>query len=166
MGLPQQQQQQRQPAAPTSTTSQPSATQLPPEALDLATKLFDFARTGQTDPLQQYISAGIPVNLINHKGDTLLMLATYHGNFETVKMLVEKGAEIDVCNDRGQSIVAGAVFKEYGDIVKYLAEKGADLALGQPNAVECAQMFQRDDMLRFFGVEDVQQEGQTTAAAT
>ena len=162
MGLPQQQD---QPAATPSTTSQPpkpsSATQLPPEAIELATKLFDFARIGQTEPLAQYISAGIPVNLTNHKGDTLLMLATYHGNFETVKMLVEKGAEIDVCNDRGQSIVAGAVFKGYGDIVKYLAEKGADLALGQPNAVECAQMFQRDDMLRFFGVENLPQ-GQAT----
>lgn len=83
------------------------------------------------------------------------MLATYHGHMSTVQMLVEKGAELDILNDRGQSIVAGAVFKGYGDIVKYLAEQGADLAAGQPNAIECAQMFQRRDLLRLFGVEDV-----------
>lgn len=95
------------------------------------------------------------MNLTNHKGDTLLMLATYHGHMSTVQMLVEKGAELDILNDRGQSIVAGAVFKGYGDIVKYLAEQGADLAAGQPNAIESAQMFQRRDLLRLFGVEDV-----------
>lgn len=95
------------------------------------------------------------MNLTNHKGDTLLMLATYHGHMSTVQMLVEKGAELDILNDRGQSVVAGAVFKGYADIVKYLAEQGADLAAGQPNAIECAQMFQRRDLLTLFGVEDV-----------
>ncbi|EME81648.1 uncharacterized protein MYCFIDRAFT_32459 [Pseudocercospora fijiensis CIRAD86] len=153
MGLPQQSN------APTSTTQQPpskaiSASQLPPEALDLATKLFDFARTGQTSALDQYISAGIPVNLTNHKGDTLLMLAAYHGHLETCKLLVEKGADLDILNDRGQSIVAGAVFKGYEEIVKLLAERGADLAAGQPNAVEAARMFNRREMLGLFGVEE------------
>ncbi|KAF2208473.1 hypothetical protein CERZMDRAFT_20296, partial [Cercospora zeae-maydis SCOH1-5] len=127
---------------------------LPPEALALATQLFDHARTGQTTTLSQYISHGIPVNLTNYKGDTLLMLAAYHGHLETVRMLVEKGADIDVLNDRGQSIVAGAVFKGYEDVVKYLAEKGADLAKGQPSAIEAAYMFKREDLLKFFGVED------------
>ncbi|KXS99313.1 hypothetical protein AC578_6715 [Pseudocercospora eumusae] len=153
MGLPQQSQ-----AAPTSTSPPSSkaipASHLPPEALDLATKLFDYARTGQTSALDQYISAGIPVNLTNHKGDTLLMLAAYHGHLETSKMLVGKGADLDILNDRGQSIVAGAVFKGYEEIVELLAESGADLAAGQPNAIEAARMFQRSGMLRFFGVED------------
>lgn len=156
MGLPQEQNQtQSTMDASPRTSTPPAPSQLPPEALDLANKLFDFAREGKTLELAQYVSAGIPVNLTNHKGDTLLMLAAYHGNFETTSMLVEKGAELDRLNDRGQSIVAGAVFKGYGDIVRLLAEKGADLAAGQPNAIEAAQMFQRDDMLRFFGVENV-----------
>ncbi|KAI5365158.1 Putative ankyrin repeat-containing domain superfamily [Septoria linicola] len=165
MGLPQQQDQQP-PTVPPTATSQPSSKpQLPPEAIELATKLFDFARHGDTSSLSQYVSAGIPVNLTNHKGDTLLMLAAYHGNLTTVKMLVEKGAEIDGLNDRGQSIVAGAVFKGYGDVVKFLAENGSDLAAGQPNAIEAAQMFQRDDMLRFFGIENTPANGGDAAGS-
>ncbi|KXT14076.1 hypothetical protein AC579_788 [Pseudocercospora musae] len=159
MGLPQQSQAAAAGTNVPASTSQPSSksitsSQLPPEALDLATKLFDFARTGQTSSLDQYISAGIPVNLTNHKGDTLLMLAAYHGHLETSKMLVAKSADLDILNDRGQSIVAGAVFKGNEEIVKLLAESGADLAAGQPNAVEAARMFNRSGMLRLFGAEE------------
>lgn len=141
---------QTQPETPSKPTS---ITSLPPEALDLATKLFDFARTGQADALSQYIAAGIPVNLTNHKGDTLIMLAAYHGHLDTVKMLLEKGADVDVLNDRGQSPIAGAVFKGYDDVVKAMAESGADLAAGQPNAIDAARMFKREECLRFFGIE-------------
>lgn len=128
--------------------------QLPPEALELAAKLFDFARQGETPALRQYVDAGIPVDLTNHKGDTLLMLASYYGNLETVNMLLEKGADMDVLNERGQSPIAGAVFKGYDEIVKAMVEKGADLHAGQPNAIDCARMFRRDECLRMFAVEN------------
>ena len=157
MGLPQQQ----DPPAPSTSsqatqppTSNKNATQLPPEALALASKLFDFARQGETPSLLQYISAGIPVNLTNHKGDTLLMLAAYHGHLPTVQMLVEKGADVNVLNDRGQSPVAGAVFKGYDEVVKALVDGGAELWAGQPNAVEAAMMFRREECLRLFGVDN------------
>ena len=133
-----------------------SPSQLPPEALDLATKLFDFARQGKTPELRQYVSAGIPINLTNHKGDTLLMLASYYGNLEMVNMLLEKGADTNVLNDRGQSPIAGAVFKGYDEITKAMMERGADLHAGQPNAIDSARMFRREECLRMFGVEDEQ----------
>lgn len=136
-------------------TSEPKVpSQLPPEALDLATKLFDFARQGKTPELRQYVLAGIPVNLTNHKGDTLLMLACYHGHLDTVNMLLEKDADTNVLNERGQSPIAGAVFKGYDDVAKAMMEKGADLYAGQPNAVDTARMFKREELLRVFGVED------------
>ncbi|GIZ47012.1 hypothetical protein CKM354_001011400 [Cercospora kikuchii] len=151
MGLPQRPEEPRSSETPSTTTK---ASSLPPEALALATQLFDHARTGQTATLSQYITHGIPVNLTNDKGDSLLMLAAYHGHLETVQMLVEKGANIDALNDRGQSIVAGAVFKGYDDVVKYLAEKDADLANGQPCAIDTARMFKKEELLRFFGIEE------------
>lgn len=152
MGLPQ------ATTPPQSTSSAPakptSISQLPPEALELATKLFDFARAGETPALSQYLSAGIPANLTNHKGDSLLMLAAYHGNAETVRVLIEKGADVNAINDRGQSPIAGAVFKGYDDVVKVLVEQGkADIMAGQPNAVEAAHMFKREDCLRILGVD-------------
>ena len=128
-----------------------SISQLPPEALDLASKVFDLAREGKTTELDQYITAGIPVNLTNSKGDTVLMLASYHGHLETVNMLLDKEADANALNDRGQSIVAGAVFKGYDDVVKALFEKGADVRLGHPNAVDSARMFKKEEYLRLFG---------------
>jgi ankyrin repeat protein len=139
-------------AARTSTTDGSSS--LPPAALDLAARLFDLARTGDTPTLLQYISAGIPKNLTNASGDTLLMLASYHGHVETAKMLLDNGADANVLNERGQSPIAGAVFKGYEDVVRVLFEGGADVRVGQPNAVDCARMFKRAGILRLFGVEE------------
>jgi ankyrin repeat protein len=138
-----------------STSNEPprSASDLPPAALDLAAKLFDLARAGDTSTLTTYISAGIPKNLTNASGDTLLMLAAYHGHAETVKALLDMGADASVLNGRGQSPIAGAVFKGYDDVVKVLYEGGADVRNGQPNAVDCATMFKREGLLRLFGVE-------------
>lgn len=149
MGLPQEQ----TPPSQSSNSSTSNATTLPPEALALATKLFDQAREGDAASLSQYLTAGIPANLTNHKGDTLLMLAAYHGHVETVRMLLDHGADANVLNERGQSPVAGAVFKGYDDVVKVLVERGVDLEAGQPNAVDAARMFKREGMLRLFGVE-------------
>ena len=152
----------------TNGTSQPpqSVADLPPAALDLAAKLFDLAREGNTATLQQYISAGVPKNLTNSTGDTLLMLTSYHGHAETAKMLLHAGADPDALNGRGQSIIAGAVFKGYEDVVKVLHDAGADVLAGQPNAVDCARMFKRDALLELFGVErgegtDLRVDGQS-----
>jgi uncharacterized protein len=131
-----------------------SVDQLPPEALALASKLFDFAREGKTAELDQYITAGIPVNLTNHEGNTLLMLASYGGRLETARMLLENNADPNVLNDRGQSPIAGCVFKGHDEIAKLLMENGADLRAGQPNAIDSARMFKREGLLEVFGVSE------------
>lgn len=160
MGLPQaqepqsQQPQQQQPNGSLSSSAAKSISDLPPEAIQLATTLFDYARTGATSQLQQYLSAGIPANLTNHKGDTLLMLAAYHGHLSLVQMLLEKGADPNVVNERGQSIVAGAVFKGEDAVVNALVEAQADLDLGQPSAREAGVMFRRVEALRIMGMEE------------
>ncbi|KZM23454.1 uncharacterized protein EKO05_0003317 [Ascochyta rabiei] len=142
-------------ASTTNGTSEPpqSVADLPPAVLDLAAKLFDLAREGNTTMLKQYVDAGVPRNLTNSTGDTLLMLTSYHGHAETAKMLLDAGADPNALNGRGQSPIAGAVFKGYEDVVKVLFDTGADIMGGQPNAVDCARMFKRDGVLKLFGVE-------------
>jgi len=139
-------------AAATDPPKDPS--ELPPEALELAAKLFDYAREGNTDALRQYLTAGVPPNLTNHEGNTLLMLAAYNGNAEVVSFLLERKADPNVLNGRGQSPIAGAVFKGYDEIVKLLVGAGADTKLGQPNAVDAAKMFKRVECLKIMGVEE------------
>lgn len=124
-----------------------------PELLQLAAQVFDFAREGDTERLAAYIDAGVPVDLTNDRGDTLLMLAAYHGHAEAVKVLLQRGAKPDGANDRGQTPLAGAVFKNSLDVINALIEGGANPAAGMPSAIETAQMFEKTDLLKLFGAE-------------
>ena len=49
-----------------------AAGSLPPEAIALATRMYDAARTGDVALLQQALAAGLPANMTNEKGDTLV----------------------------------------------------------------------------------------------
>lgn len=120
------------------------------EFQELATRLFEMARTGEAATLDAYVGAGVSVNLANDKGDTLLMLAAYHGHAEVVRALVARGADVDKANDRGQSPLAGATFKGEDEVVAALVEAGADTTGGQPSAVDTARMFGRDDYVALF----------------
>ncbi|GIH60789.1 hypothetical protein Msi02_16060 [Microbispora siamensis] len=118
-----------------------------PELEEFATRLFDLARSGRTEALCAYVDAGVPVNLRNQKGDTLLMLAAYHGHAATVRALGERGADPDLANDRGQTPLAGAVFKKEPEVVRVLLELGADRYAGTPSAVDTARMFGDDEIV-------------------
>jgi ankyrin repeat protein len=117
------------------------------EVIEFATKLFGLAREGAAQQLAAYLDAGVDPNLCNHKGDSLVMLAAYHGHAATVAALVAHGADPNRLNDRGQTPLAGAVFKDEPDVITALLEGGADPEAGQPSAVATAQMFKRADLL-------------------
>ncbi|AOP50403.1 ankyrin repeat domain-containing protein [Streptomyces lydicus] len=124
-----------------------------PEVLQLAAKVFDLARHGDTDTVAAYVDAGVPANLTNDKGDSLVMLAAYHGHAATVEALLQRGADPDRPNDRGQSPLAGAVFKGEDEVVKALVAHGADPSAGSPSAIETARMFEKTELLKLFGAE-------------
>lgn len=113
------------------------------QAVELAHALFDLARAGSTERLGAYVDAGAPANLTDPAGNTLLMLAAYHGHAATVRMLAEKGADVDRLNERGQSPLAGAVFKADDTVIDTLVELGADPDAGTPTARQTAEMFGR-----------------------
>ncbi|MBC9727030.1 ankyrin repeat domain-containing protein [Streptomyces sp. TRM68367] len=122
-----------------------------PEVVELATKIFDLARQGLTESLVAYVDAGVPANLTNDRGDSLVMLAAYHGHADAVRALLARGATADEVNDRGQTPLAGAVFKGETEVIKVLLEGGADPAAGTPSAVDTARMFGRTEQLQLFG---------------
>ena len=125
-----------------------------PEVLQLAAKIFELARHGDTDTVAAYIDPGVPPNLSNDKGATLVMLAAYHGHAATVRALLERGGDPGRGNDRGQTPLAGAVFKGEQEVVRALLDGGADPAAGQPSAIDTARMFGKTELLRMFGVPD------------
>jgi uncharacterized protein len=123
------------------------------EIAELAGRLFDMARSGDASRLAAYLDAGVPVNLTNAAGDTLVMLAAYYGHPATVRALIDRGADVNRPNDRGQTPLAGAVFKGEDDVVDLLVAAGADPAAGHPSAIDTARMFGRDGYLELFGLQ-------------
>ncbi|KAE8254008.1 hypothetical protein A4X13_0g3570 [Tilletia indica] len=71
-------------APPPATAERPA---LPPDTLNFAAKMFDLARTGDLK-LIHYLAAGLPPNMANQRGDSLLMLAAYHGHEELVSAML------------------------------------------------------------------------------
>jgi uncharacterized protein len=113
------------------------------DPVELANWLLDRARIGEAARLADYADHGMPVDLTDAKGNTLLMLAAYHGHAETVRVLAERGADVDARNDRGQTPLAAAVFKGFTDVVQVLLAAGADPDLGSPSARASAEFFER-----------------------
>ncbi len=108
---------------------------------------MNLARTGATAELLEFLDHGLPVDTQDGDGQSLLMLAAYHGHAETVTALIERGADVDLRNDRDQAPVAGALFKGENDVVAALVAAGADLDAGTPTAREAAAMFGRTELL-------------------
>lgn len=121
------------------------------DVVELATKVFDLARRGETELLAAYVDAGVPANLTNDRGDSLVMLAAYHGHAPAVEALLSRGAEADRANDRGQTPLAGAVFKSEDAVIRALLTGGADPTAGTPSAVDTARMFGKTGLLELFG---------------
>ncbi|OPB36865.1 ankyrin [Trichoderma guizhouense] len=131
---------------PSSASQAPGAPPtLSPEAIAFAGRMYDSARKGEVAVFEQALPAGLPPNMTNEKGDTLLMLAAYHGHADLVKLLIQHGADPNRVNDRGQSPLAGAVFKKEDEVIEVLLEGGADPDYGKPTAMECVSMFQQED---------------------
>ncbi|KFZ13925.1 hypothetical protein V502_06373 [Pseudogymnoascus sp. VKM F-4520 (FW-2644)] len=118
---------------------------LSPEAIAFAARIYDAARAGQIDIFEQALPAGLPANMTNEKGDSLVMLAAYHGHSQLVRLLIAHGANPNSLNDRGQSPLAGAVFKNESEVVKALLEGGADPDHGNPSAMKAIVLFKKEE---------------------
>lgn len=121
------------------------------ETLAFAARVFNLARHGDADALASLIDQGLPPNLRNDKGDTLLMLAAYNGNAPAVAALLARGADPNSLNDRGQVPLAGAAFKGELAIVDMLLKNGAAVdgptdGSGDRSPLMVAAMFDRVDI--------------------
>lgn len=109
---------------------------------------FDYARNNDKESLEIMLNHGLNVNLSNHKGDTLLMLASYHNSLEVAQMLLQRGAEVDKTNNRNQTPLAGVCFKGYVEMAKLLLQYGANPNEGGAmSPLNCAIMFKRKEIL-------------------
>lgn len=111
---------------------------LSPQVID---GVFDLAREGLSGPLGEMIDAGVPVNTVNPRGDTLLIVAAYQQHPETVAGLLRRGADASVVNAMGQTAISCAVFRDNEPILRLLLDADADPRLGMHSGVDIADQF-------------------------
>lgn len=121
------------------------------DAQDFAARVFDAARQGDADQLAGWLDQGLPVDLTNHRGDTLVMLASYHGHLEATRVLLAHDADVERHNDDGHSPLAGAAFKGHLAMLELLLEHGANAESRSPDGktpLMFAAMFDRLDAVK------------------
>lgn len=119
---------------------------------ELQAMALDAARKGDVEMLEPMLQAGMPVNLADEKGNSLLMLASYHGNLDATRLLLERGADPEKRNLRNQTPVAGVAFKGNLEVLKLLVAGGADPSADQGGGrlpVQFAALFGHTEIVRY-----------------
>lgn len=113
-------------------------------------QVFHWVRTGDEHALAPVLAAHLPPNLRNEQGDSLLILAAYHGHAPVVRLLLEAGADPELVNDRGQTALGAAAFQGSSDIVHLLLAHGArvDSPPGGRTALMISAMFNRTAIMQ------------------
>lgn len=113
-------------------------------------QVFQWVRVGDAVALAPVLAERLPPNLRNEQGDSLLILAAYHGHREVVRLLLEAGADTEIVNDRGQTALGAAAFRGDASIVQSLLRHGAqvDSPPGGRTAFMIAAMFNRVEIMQ------------------
>jgi ankyrin repeat protein len=95
------------------------------EVHEFGDSLFRLVRSGDAARLEPLLDRGLPASLANDRGDTLLLVASYHGHLDVARALLDHGADPEARNALGQSPLAGAASKGDAGMVELLLEHGA-----------------------------------------
>jgi len=124
--------------------------ELDADTLERVHALFALVRAGDADTLARLLHMGLVPNLRDAKGDSLLMLAAYHGHIHAVRLLLQHGADPELANDRGQTPLAAVAFKGDLELARTLLDHGARVDTypeGGRTALMLAAMFDRVEVI-------------------
>ena len=120
------------------------------EAAEFGDSIFQLVRAGDAARLLPLLERGVPPGLSNDRGDSLLLVASYHGHHDVAQALLDHGADPDTPNALGQTPLEGATFKGDAEMVDLLLQHGAlvDVPASEgKTALMVAAMFDRVDVL-------------------
>ena len=90
--------------------------------------IFSYARHGRVDEIDKLLDKGIPVDVRDAYGNTLLTIACQNGNKRVAKCVLRRAANINSRNNKGNTPLHYCYSYGYGDTLgAYLVSKGADV---------------------------------------
>lgn len=129
----------------------------------LSDYLFNAARSGDVDILDEFIRTGYDLNISDANGFTALILAAYNGHLNAVEQLLGAGADPCQSDKRGNTALLGAIFKGELSIARRLlnTECNPDQrnTAGQTPAMYAA-LFQRREILEALSARGANLEAQ------
>lgn len=88
--------------------------------------VFSFARHGRIEEVDRMIEKGMPVDVRDGFGNTLLIIACQNGNKRVAKQLLRRGANINTRNHKGNTPLHYCYHYGYGETLgEYIISKGA-----------------------------------------
>ena len=94
---------------------------------DVVNDIFSFARHGRVEEIERLLNRGVPVDVRDEWGNTLLTSACQNGNKRVAKAVLRRGANINARNAKGNTPLHYCFHFGYGDTLgQYIISKGAD----------------------------------------
>lgn len=92
--------------------------------------IFSYARHGRVEGIERLLDRGIPLNVRDEFGNTILLIACQNGNKRIAKAVLRRGADINARNHKGNTPLHYCYTYGYGDTLgQYLIQKGADYTI-------------------------------------
>lgn len=100
--------------------------------------IFSYARHGRCEDIERLLDRGIPLNVRDEYGNTLLIIACQNGNKKVAKLVLRRGADINARNHKGNTPLHYCFHYGYGDTLgQYLMSKGANSSIRNNAGLPC-----------------------------
>mmetsp|Transcript_24926 Transcript_24926/g.42385 ORF Transcript_24926/g.42385 Transcript_24926/m.42385 type:complete len:270 (-) Transcript_24926:205-1014(-) len=100
--------------------------------------IFSCARHNRLDEVERLLDKGVPVNVRDQFGNTILTISCQNGNKRVAKAALRQGADINSKNYKGNTPLHFCFTYGYGDTLgQYLISKGADPAIRNMAGLTC-----------------------------
>ncbi|ENX38435.1 ankyrin repeat domain-containing protein [Acinetobacter sp. NIPH 2100] len=112
---------------------------------------FSAAKVGNVEVLQEFLKHGFPIDIQDHSGYSALMMASYYGQKDAVKILLQHHANRCLRDKRGHTALMGAIVKAEWSIAKQLRQVDCDIyaeKTGQLTAEQFAIQFGQQQRLK------------------
>jgi len=100
--------------------------------------VFSQARNGRVKRVEDSLNAEFPVDSVDEKGTTLLLLAAQNVNRKLMELALNRGADINHQNTAGNTALHFAMaYDAEGSLAEFLIQKGANDALENNEGLTC-----------------------------